>query len=76
MEYYSSSKLRAYLKKEDGLKVLELKGKRLSRVPVAVTELSEIEKLVLEENNLNNLNNVNNLNNLIVLKLNGNKLTY
>ena len=53
------------MKKEDGLKVLDLKGKRLSRVPVAVSELSEIEKLVLEENNLNNLNNVNNLNNLM-----------
>ena len=54
MEHYSNTKLRASLKYEDGLAVLDLKEKRLSRVPDAVTELSEIKKfkLVLEKNNV------------------------
>ena len=52
MEHYSSIKLSAYLKYEDQLAVLDLKGNKLLRVPDAVTELIEIDKLVLDENNL------------------------
>ena len=76
MEHYSSIKLRAYLKYEDGLAVLDLKGNKLFRVPDAVTELSEIDKLVLDENNLIDLPaSISKLKNLIVLKLDENKLT-
>ena len=55
MEHYSNTKLRAYLKYEDGLAVLGLNRKRLFMVPDAVTELSETEKLVLDKNNLTEL---------------------
>ena len=76
MEHYSSIKLRAYLKYEDGLAVLDLKGNKLFRVPDAATELSEIDKLVLDENNLIDLPaSISKLKNLIVLKLDENKLT-
>ena len=76
MEHYSNTKLRAYLKYEDGLSVLDLKEKGLSRLPDAVTELSEIEKLVLENNNLIILpESINKLKNLILLNLKNNKLT-
>ena len=76
MEHYSNTKLRAYLKYEDGLAVLDLKEKGLSRVPDAVTELSEIENLVLEKNNLIKLPaSISKLKNLIVLRLDNNKIT-
>ena len=76
MEHYSNTKLRAYLKYEDGLAVLDLKEKGLSRVPDAVTELSEIKKLVLQKNNLIELPaSISKLKNLIVLVLDNNKIT-
>ena len=58
MEHYSSTELRAYLKYENRLAVLDLKEKGLFLVPGAVTELSEIEKLVLDRNNLLNYQQV------------------
>ena len=76
MERYSNTKLRAYLKYEDGLAVLDLKEKGLSRVPDAVTELSEIKNLVLDKNNLIKLTAIiSKLKNLIVLKLDSNNIT-
>ena len=76
MEHYSNTKLRAYLKYEDGLAVLDLNGKRLFRVPDAVTERSEVEKLLLEYNNLIELPaSISKLKNLIVLGLGDNKIT-
>ena len=67
MEHYSNTKLSASLKYEDGLAVLVLNGKRLFRVPDAVTELSETEKLVLDLNNLTELPaSINKLKNLII----------
>ena len=76
MKHYSNTKLRAYLKYEDGLAVLDLKEKGLSRVADAVTEPSEIEKLVLDGNKLIELPaSISKLKNLTVLTLDGNKLT-
>ena len=75
MEHYSSTQLRAYLSYRDGLAVLDLKGERLFKVPDTVTELSEIEKLVLDKNSLVELPaSISKLENLTVLKLDGNKL--
>ena len=55
---------------------MDLKGEGLFRVPDAVTELSEIEKLVLDENKLIELPvSINKLKNLILLNLKNNKLT-
>ena len=76
MQHYPSTELRYYLAYEDGLRVLDLTGRGLFRVPDAVTELSEIEKLVLDENNLIALPaGINKLKNLILLNLKNNKLT-
>ena len=38
-----------------GMATLNLRGKGLSRVPDAVTELSEVENLILNHNNLTEL---------------------
>ena len=76
--HYSSTELGAYVRHKYGerLTVLDLKGKRLSRVPDAVTERSEIEILVLDENELIELPvSINKLKNLILLNLKNNKLT-
>ena len=76
MEHYSSTKSRAHLEYDISRLVLDLKGKRLSRVPDAVTKLSDLKKLVLDENNLIELPaRISKLKNLIALKLDGNKLT-
>ena len=52
--HYSSTELGAYVRHKYGerLTVLDLKGEGLFRVPDAVTELSEIQILVLDENKL------------------------
>ena len=70
MVHYSSTELGAYVRHKYGerLTVLDLKGQILSRVPDAVTELSEIEILVLDENELIELPvSINKLKNLILL---------
>ena len=56
MVHYSSTELGAYVKDKYGyrLTVLDLKGAGLFMVPKAVTELSEIQILVLDENKLLN----------------------
>ena len=66
MEGYSSAKLKAkYLKDYFGLASLDLHGKGLSRVPDAVTELSEVQILRLDDNNLTKLpTSINKLNRL------------
>ena len=76
MEHYSSTKLRSHLKYEDGLVVLDLNAARISsQIPDAVTELSEIEKLVGTFRNLIELPaSISKLKNLIVLKLDNNKI--
>ena len=50
MEDYSSAELQA--KCLDYFGTLHLDGKELSRVPDAVTELSEVQQLRLKDNNL------------------------
>ena len=67
MEDYSSAKLRAkVIKDEDGRPTLNLDGKGLSRVPDAVTELSEVEEISLTDNNLTELpTSINKLNRLL-----------
>ena len=55
MQHYSNTKFGIYLKYENGLAVLGLNGKRLFRVPDALTELTETEKLELDKNNLTEL---------------------
>ena len=56
MEDYSSAKLRAKLTENMlGRPSLNLDGKGLSRVPDAVTELSEVEEISLTDNNLTEL---------------------
>ena len=76
--HYSSTELGAYVRHKYGerLTVLDLKGEGLFRVPDAVTERSEIEILVLDENKLIELPvSINKLKNLILLNLKNNKLT-
>ena len=78
MKYYSRFDLRAYVEHKygHGLTVLYLKGKGLFSVPDAVTEQSETEILVLDENELIELPaSINKLKNLILLNLKNNKLT-
>ena len=71
---YSSRDLRASIK-YDGSVVLDLHGKGLFRVPDAVTDLSEVEKLRLDRNNLTGLpTSIHKLENLVRLDLDGNKL--
>ena len=72
MEGYSSAKLKAkYLKDYFGLATLDLHGKGLSRVPDAVTELSEVQILRLDDNNLTKLpTSINKLNRLELLDVN------
>ena len=53
MEDYSSAELKAEC--FDRFGTLNLDGKRLSRVPDAVTELSEVQQLRLKDNNLTEL---------------------
>ena len=56
MEDYSSAELKVeYLKSEFGVTTLDLGGEGLSRVPDAVTELSEVQELRLNGNNLTEL---------------------
>lgn len=46
MDQYSSTKLKdTYMKYNYGIATLYLSGKSLSRVPDAVTELSEVDEL-------------------------------
>ena len=76
MDDYSSAKLKAYVKDVGGVASVDLSEKGLSRVPDAVTELTEVEELKLINNNLTELpTSINKLKNLIRLNLNGNKLT-
>ena len=77
MEDYSSAKLRAKLTENMlGRPSLNLDGKGLSRVPDAVTELSEVEEISLTDNNLTELpTSINKLNRLRRLDLDRNKLT-
>ena len=71
MKHYSCTQLRAYLKYVNGLTVLDLGAKGLLKVPDAVTELSEIEKLELDRNMLIELpTSISKLKNLTVLTLN------
>ena len=49
MEHYSSATLKAYINYINGEASLDLSGKGLSRVPDAVTELSEVGKLRLND---------------------------
>ena len=68
MEYYSEHQF--------GLSTLDLDGQGLSRVPDAVTELTEAQKLSLCENNLTQLPTIiNKLNRLEQLCLDKNNLT-
>ena len=55
MEDYSSAELRAYVKDGGGVVSLDLSGKGLARLPDAVTELTEVEELKLNDNNLTEL---------------------
>ena len=56
MEDYSSTKLKAkYLRYHFGVAILDLAGEGLSRVPDAVTELTEVQELSLQENKLTKL---------------------
>ena len=52
MEDHSSAKLKPYVKGGGGLASLDLSRKGLSGVPDAVTELTEVEELWLDYNNL------------------------
>ena len=52
MENYSSAKLKSYVRVTGGVVSLDLSGNGLSRVPDAVTELTEVEELRLYNNNL------------------------
>ena len=76
MEDYSSAKFKAHIEVRGGAVSLDLSGKGLSRIPDAVTELTEVEELRLNSNNLTELpTSINKLKNLIGLNLSGNKLT-
>ena len=76
MEHYSSTKLKACIKYEGRVAILDLNGSGLSRVPDAVTELNEVEKLRLDKNNLTELpTSINKLKNLTRLDLKHNQLT-
>ena len=52
MEGYSSATLKACVKDGGGVANLDLSRKGLSRLPDAVTELTEVEELWLDYNNL------------------------
>ena len=68
MEDYSSAKLKAYVKNRGGVVSLDLSEKGLSRVPDAVTELTEVEELKLNDNNMTELpTSINKLRNLVTL---------
>ena len=70
MEDYSSAKLKACVEVRGGVVSLDLSGKGLSRIPDAVTELTEVEELSLYNNNLTELpTSINKLKNLIRLDL-------
>ena len=76
MEDFSSAELKAYVEDEGGVVSLDLSEKGLSRIPDAVTELTEVEELRLDDNNLTELpTSIHKLKNLIRLHLSGNKLT-
>ena len=76
MEDYTSGKLKAYVEVRGGVVSLDLNRKGLSRVPDAVTELTEVQELRLNYNNLAELpKSINKLKYLMRLHLNGNKLT-
>ena len=72
MKDYSSAELKAYIKDGGGVANLDLSRKGLSRVPDAVTELTEVQELKLDNNNLTELpTSIIKLKNLIRLHLNG-----
>ena len=74
MEDYSRTELKAEC--FDRFGTLNLEGKRLSRVPDAVTELSEVQHLMLKDNSLTELpTTINKLNRLLLLHLDGKNLT-
>ena len=76
MDHYSSTNLKAYIKYEGGVAILDLNGRGLSSVPDTVTELSKLEKLRLDKNNLIKLpTSINKLKNLTKLDLKHNQLT-
>ena len=52
MEDHSIAELKAYFKDGSGVANLDLSRKGLSRLPDAVTELTEVEELWLDYNNL------------------------
>ena len=58
MEDYSYAKLKAYVKVRGGVVRMDLSGKGLSRMPDAVTELTKVEELWLDYNNLTKLQKV------------------
>ncbi|CAH3015365.1 unnamed protein product [Porites evermanni] len=75
MEDYSSATLKADINYIDGVAMLNLSEKGLSRLPDAVTELSEVGALWLSGNNLTELStSINKLKNLRSLYLSVNKL--
>ena len=76
MEDYSSAELKSYVKVWFGVVRLDLRRKGFSRIPDAVTKLTEVQELKLDDNNLTELpTSINKLKNLIRLNLNRNKLT-
>ena len=70
MEDYSSAELKRYVKDEGGVVILDLSRKGLSRLPDAVTELTEVEEFKLNNNDLTELpTSINKLKNLVGLYL-------
>ena len=55
MEDYSRAELKSFVEYGDGVASLDLSRKGLSRLPDAVTELTEVKELKLNSNNLTEL---------------------
>ena len=77
MENNSEEELRKFIKTNyKGQRVLDLNGRKLSKVPEAVTDLTDVEELDLSDNNLTELpTSINKLKNLEVLRLDNNQLS-
>ena len=74
---HSYEELKACIEYQLGEAVLDLRRKRLSKVPDAVTELSELGVLLLNENNLTELpKSICKLKNLRSLNLDHNRVTH
>ena len=75
MENITAENLRKLIYGSYGRRALDLRGKRLSKVPAAVFELTELVELNLSYNYLKELPaSINKLRNLRVLRLDGNQL--